>query len=158
MQPMFNQNFNPAEIMMGKGAQSQGGGPYLNTGKSPKGQSQPQGTVQAQAVRATGQGPYDQAFRQNLATYAGGQSARPGGYLGFNPTGDLFGQATGGGNAPVLGMPTSLLDQAMGGQGFSFTPPPVAPQPGASTGKPQPGNWKFWLDAFGRQGNMLRGF
>ena len=95
----MNPSYNPASVMLGQGSSK----PYVNYG--------------AEAVRATGQGPYDSAYRQNLATYAGGGFQRPGGYLGFNPTGQLPGNPTGTGSAPVQGAPTDLLSMALTGTG-----------------------------------------
>lgn len=84
-----------------------------------------------ESVRATGSGPFDSAYRQNLATYAGGQFERPGGNLSFNPTSsNLFGNPTGGGNDPVLGMGNSLLSLGLGGQPAAFnTPQPQTTNP-----------------------------
>lgn len=121
-----------------------------------------------EAVRATGTGPFDSAYRQNLATYAGGQFQRPGGVLSFNPTaqqgqaGALGGLPTGGGNAPITGSPNSLLGMAIGGAPFS--PPGGAPAPSTTTKntppKPiwqQPG-WQQWLNGLTNQGRLLRGY
>ncbi len=79
-------------------------------------------------VQATGSGPYDPAYRQNLAAYAGGQLYNPTGVMQFNPTNfsTYPGGMTGGGTAPLPGMPTTLLQQAMGGQPFSYAPPTQA--------------------------------
>lgn len=112
-------------------------------------------TLTPESIRATGSGPFDAAYRQNLATYAGGQFSRPGG-MSFNPTdpSTFPGNPTGGGTAPVTGMPSTLLDTALSGQGFSWTPP----QP-AQTGQ-NPGNFmglQQWMDNFmknGRGGRM----
>lgn len=91
------------------------------------GQSTPNtsGYLAPSAVRATGTGPYDSAYRQNLATYAGGQLYNPTGYMGFNPTqpSSYPGQPTGGGTAPLPGMPNTLLQQSTLGQPFSWVPP-----------------------------------
>ena len=174
-----NAQYNPGQVMLGGGGNmprpianpirvgvfgSGGGGgtdsrPYLPNNKV--GAPSAGGTtVGPQAVRATGTGPYDSAYRQNLATYAGGLFSRPGGTLAFNPTDPNafqgMGQPTGGGNAPVSGAPTGLLDQALGGSPFSFTP--QAPQ--AATPQPQQptGNdyWKFWLNQYGSPLNNMR--
>lgn len=107
---------------------------------------QPTGTLGSEAIRATGSGPFDPSFRQNLATYAGGNFQRPGGFLGFNPTGSMFGNPTGGGNAPVLGMPNNLMSMALGGQSFQFTPPESSTT--NTTKKPAYSfnpSWKDWL-------------
>lgn len=78
-----------------------------------------------QTVRATGGGPFDAAYRQNLTTQAGGEWARPGGNLSFNPTGPLnFGTPQGGGNAPNFGLPPTLLS-IMGPQPGTANPPPT---------------------------------
>jgi len=108
------------------------------------------GTLGPESIRATGTGPFDAAYRQNLATYAGGQFSRPGG-MSFNPTdpNTFPGNPTGGGTAPVTGMPSTLLDTALSGQGFSWTPP----QP-AQTGQ-NPGDFmglQQWMDQFMRNG------
>lgn len=93
-------------------------------------------TLGAEAVRDTGTGPFDAAFRQNLATYAGGQFQRPNGFLGFNVTGNTpFGTPTGGGSAPLPGMGGSLLQAALGGQAFG-APAAPAPTPAASDNFP----------------------
>jgi hypothetical protein len=153
----FNANFNPMNVSLQGGDQIKG--PYLQTGDqrptgnpgmktvgtSPLGPQKPAGNpgmkpgvVGAQAVRATGQGPYDPAFRQDLATYAGGQFSRPGGNLSFNPTGQL---------PAGLGANNSLLSQALGGQAFSFAPPKPK-QPVKKVGRTMqpgdqdPGNWR----------------
>lgn len=83
-----------------------------------------QGVLGSEAVRATGSGPFDASYRQNLASFAGGQWFKPNGFLGLDPTGSqLFGNPTGGGTAPIAGMPNSLLDYAMGGSPFSWMNP-----------------------------------
>jgi len=114
-----------------------------------------QGIVGPESVRATGKGPFDQPYRQNLATYAGGQFAKPGGILSFNPT-DLStfpGAPTGGGTAPVSGMPASLLDMALGGSPFSWT----SPQPAQTAATPpRIGTIQDWMDWFMRNGRGLR--
>src|SRR6202012_347275 len=141
-------DYNPAKVMLGSG----GSGPYINSSSSPTHTpiqqasgfaTQPnpiqqastniggtaqvpiqQNTLAPESVRATGSGPFDDAYRQNLATYAGGQFQRPGGNLSFNPTStSLFGNPTGGGNDPVLGMGNSLLSLGLGGQPAAFANP-----------------------------------
>lgn len=114
------------------------------------------GYLAPEAVRATGTGPFDAAYRQNLATYAGGQFQRPGGVLGFNPTGtDLFGAPTGGGTAPVPGMGTGLLESALGGQPFSFQQPaPTNTQTAPSDGNTV-NSWQDWLNRYRQQGRMF---
>lgn len=155
------QMFNSGNVSLGPGGS---GGVYMKgpTDKlpAPKGGAPQadQQTLGAQAVRATGSGPFDNTYRQNLATYAGGFSQRPGGFLGFNPTGNIMGGPTGGGNAPVMGGPTDLLTAAMGGQGFSTPQQASAPSPtpGASTGQAR-NPLSFWLNQFQNQGNPFRG-
>lgn len=116
-------------------------------------------SVGPEAVRATA-GPFDSAYRQNLATYAGGNFFRPGGSLAFDPTSTnpLPGSApTGGGTAPVAGLPTSLVAQAIGGSPFSWTPPPPPDQ--SSTQSTQSflrGPGRFWLNQLGNNGNLFR--
>jgi hypothetical protein len=119
--------------------------------------SQPVQTLGAEAVRATGTGPYDNAYRQNLASYAGGFSQRPGGMLGFNPTGNIMGSPTGGGTAPVQGGMPDLLSNALAGGGFQAQLPQPTPQAGASTGTPRRDPLKFWLNQYQTQGNPFRG-
>lgn len=107
----------------------------------------PFGTLGASPVRATGSGPFDPSYRQNLSTYAMGQFAPPQQGWNINPTNPgNVGMATGGGNAPVYGMPQSLLGQAQGGQPFSWAPPQQLLQ-GAQR-PPQIGDAQFWLDQF----------
>jgi hypothetical protein len=135
-----------------------GATPYINPNQ-----------VKSEAVRATGSGPFDSAYRQNLATYAGGQLQRPNGLLSFNPTaqpgqaGALGGVATGGGNAPVQGAPNNLITLALGGQGYA-TPTQPTSQSSAST-NPQNANpiwkqpdWQQWLNQLTNQGGLLRGY
>ena len=171
----FGTNFNPSAVMMGRGSGTTS--PYLWTGTGsappaptapPKSQMVPAGqfsaggptptggTLAPETIRTTGTGPFDPAYRQNLASYAGGQFSRPGGSMNFNPTdpSTFPGQPTGGGNAPVTGMPSSLMDMALGGQGFSWTPPPVAQT------SQNPGDFQTlqqWMNQFlinGRNGRM----
>jgi hypothetical protein len=156
--------YNPAQVMMGYSGSGPylPTGPDENKGKGPPtdqgpaqqpGQQmfggpaqltvgqpsrpQPGNVLQSESVRASGTGPFDQAYRQNLATYAGGQLQRPGGNLSFNPTGTDFPSGP------------SLLEQALGGQAFS-TPPPAA-QAAA------PLSWQDWLKRFRGQGRMFDG-
>lgn len=118
-----------------------------------------QGVLGSEAIRATGQGPFDQSFRQNLATYAGGQFQRPGGQLSFNPTSPInFGSPVGGGNAPVLGMPQTLTGQALGGSPFSWAPP-VATTGTQGRQLGGPAGWlDQWLRNSGFNGGMGRNF
>lgn len=126
--------FNSGSVSMGPGRM---GGPYVPTRAlaqpgggtaAPGGQAPavPPGNILGpESVRATGNGPFDPAYRQDLATFAGGLFAKPGGALSFNPTalGSTWGQPTGGGTAPVFGMPSTLSQLAIGGNPFTFTPP-----------------------------------
>ena len=159
--------FNPRSVSLGQGQNNRI--PYINNidwmrpkpmpynGRpakltlDPADQAPPPNVLSSEAVRATGTGPYDSAYRQNLATYAGGQFTRPGGNLSFNPTGALFGNPTGGGNAPVLGMPDSLVGQALSGNPFKFTPPPPPPPQSDESQLSNPLGW--WRDQFLNDGN-----
>jgi hypothetical protein len=120
-----------------------------------------QNTLAPEAVRATGTGPFDSAYRQNLATYAGGQFQRPGDNLSFDPTSpNLFGNPTGGGNAPVLGMGNSLLSMGLGGQPAAFQNPST-PTANPTMGSNQLGsslqNWLKQLNQFGIGGSNFAG-
>jgi hypothetical protein len=69
-------------------------------------------------VRATGPtAGFDPSYLQNLATSDAGAFSRPSGGLAFNPLGNLTGLpgqgVSGGGNAPVPGMPQGMLTQAL---------------------------------------------
>jgi hypothetical protein len=117
-------------------------------------QSQPSGVLGSQVVRATGSGPFDAAYRQNLATYTGGQFQRPGGVLAFNPTAPFMGNPG--------GSPSDFITQALGGGGYSTPQPPQQPQ---ATGTPiqrkpiwQQPDWQQWLGGLTRQGGLLRGY
>lgn len=131
--------FNPMSVLMRQRIQQPG---TPNSGDA---------YLQPTTVRATGSGPFDPAYRQNLATYAMGQyqPQSPTG-TSFNPTGPIpFGQATGGGNAPVLGTPQTLLGQALGGNPFttpSPSTPPVSSANNASGG--QFGDINSWLQQY----------
>jgi hypothetical protein len=166
-------SFDPGKVIFGN---SGSGAPYvprtapksnLITARQQPGISQtgqPTGVLTPESVRASGPpamyGP-NQAWAQNLATYAGGQFARPGGTLSFNPLNPATfpGQPTGGGNAPVLGQPQSLLDMALGGQPFSW----AAPQPSRDTQgnnipAGQQGDLQAWMDQYLRGGrNQMMG-
>jgi hypothetical protein len=177
--PAMNPNYNPAQVMMrNPNAGSFGGGasgPYLGGGEqsgarnvgqesfgpnriaktglpTPK-PAPPSNILQSETVRATGGGPFDSAYRQNLATYAGGQMARPGGNLSFNPTSATpFGNPTGGGTDPITGGPNSLTAMALGGEGFSYTAPkPPVPKKNSSM---QP-DWQDWLSSRSRYGRGM---
>jgi hypothetical protein len=171
MPSLTDTTFNPGSVMMGgSGAQ-----PYMPTGQVPKlgskspadpaygnvtiGPIQPQPNVLgAETVRATGSGPFDSAYRQNLATYGGGNFMRPGGNLSFNPTdaSTFPGNPTGGGNAPLPGLPDSLVGRALSGNPFSYTPP--SPNTPSGTVPPGTGNadilgFQDWLKRFLGQGS-----
>lgn len=156
-------SFDPGQVMMNAGG---GNAPYVGTpsstsrfnaqqNKTPA-QSAPKAFLGAESVRATGSGPFDAAYRQNLATYAGGQFMRPSGGLNFNPTqpSSFPGMPTGGGNAPAIGVPQTLLGQALGGQPF-VPQTPAPPLSGMQTNLLNPQN--FWLDQFLNQGKYGSG-
>lgn len=136
------------------------GGPITESGgpnvPAPSPQQPQQKTLGPESVRATGTGPFDQAYRQDLATYAGGLFGRPGGNLSFNPTSNQpFGGAqVGGGNAPLFGMPNTMLGNALGGNPFSFTP--QQPTKGANNTQPGLNQMQAWLNQFMNQGRGLR--
>jgi len=161
--------YNPMQVMMGspgktgvpyiggQPAPAQTGGPVSlpmnggGLGAAPQGPN----VVGPESVRATGTGPFDSAYRQDLATYAGGLFNRPGGNLSFNPTGqNAFGAPTGGGNAPLLGMPNTLLQQALGGNPFTYQPP--QPQNKSIVNNPSL-TMQDWLNQFMNQGSNQRG-
>jgi len=164
--------FNPMQVMMG--GPNKAGAAYIprippkqtspiQPGKeTPQGQSTPQpttATVKPEAIRATGSGPFDAAFRQNLATFAGGLFNRPGGNLSFNPTSNqAFGGApTGGGNDPAIGMPSTLLQNALGGNPFSFSPPqPTQPPSTANQQAPDLLQVQDWWNRMMGQGMNQR--
>lgn len=77
-----------------------------------------------------------------------------GGSLNFDPTGNRlpFAQSTGGGNAPLPGLPTSLIGQALGGNPFSFTPPQPQ-QPPQQDQFTDPLGW--WRNQFLNNGNAF---
>lgn len=116
-------------------------------------------------IGASGAGPFDPAYRQNLAVYGGGQFAAPSSNWMFNPTqlGNSFGNPTGGGNAPVMGMPTTLLAQALGGNPFYAQSPAQQAGGNQSTvgSAPTPtqtGQWNWlpaWLQQYLSSGNNL---
>lgn len=132
--------FNPSQVNIG----GSNGGPYL----------------QSEAVRATGDGPFDPTYRQNLATYGGGTFARPGGMLAFNPTdpNSIPGMPTGFGTAPVPGLPGSLLDFGLAGMGFSG-PKPQQQGSEITTGSADitsDNSWQEWANKFSNMGSLLR--
>jgi hypothetical protein len=164
--------FDPGQVMMGGAGRK----PYLplrnpdignyNAGTATANggpqqvpiQQPPTGNLGAETVRATGKGPFDAAYRQNLATYSGGQFARPGGNMSFNPTdaSTFPGNPTGAGNAPLPGLPDSLISRALGGNPFSFAAPtPPSPVTNDTMGQPEIPDWRTWLQQFRNQG---RGF
>jgi hypothetical protein len=120
--------------------------------QTPQPSQSPQQTVLgAESVRATGQGPFDAAYRQNLATYGGGQFQRPGGNLSFNPTSSQpFGQTP----------PTDLLSLALGGQAFGAAQPAATQSPTTPVRKPiwQGPDWQKWIQQLTNQGGLLRGY
>lgn len=172
----LNPSYNPSAVMLGNFQ----GGPYLKTDpirrvneggtttstpSTPAPQPSPNPnpnstTLGAESIRSTGSGPFDSAYRQNLATFAGGQFSRPGGSMNFNPTdpSTFPGNPTGGGNAPITGLPTSLLDNAIGGQGFSWTPPATDPNATSGSGQQTPNilNLQDWIKRFLLNGNYQR--
>ena len=132
--------FNPLQVGLKPGSNPYMGGPISQkpqAGSNPSSPAQQGGITQkpgaqslgAQGILATGNGPGGAAYGQNLASYAGGQFMRPQGGLQFNPfniSQTQFGSPVGGGNAPSIGMPNTLLGQAQGGQPFAPTPPATA--------------------------------
>jgi len=140
--------YNPAQVMMGYSSRY----PYLRIGTEDRGTGAadtnpapapvPQSsTLAPESVRATGTGPFDAAYRQNLATYAGGLLSRPGGNLSFDPTG------------PASDFPSgpSLLEQALGGGAWQ----PQTPTPAQQSAAPL--SWQDWLTQFRNQGSLLTG-
>lgn len=181
MAALTDATFNPGKVLMGGPSSS----PYMNPGpaqyaggplqvpkqppKTPADPSYgsailnptaPANVLGSETVRATGKGPFDSAYRQNLATYAGGNFVRPGGNLSFNPTdaSTFPGNPTGGGTAPLPGLPDSLVGTALGGNPFSFTPPaPVTPSAStpAGTGNTDILGFQDWLKRFLGQGSSF---
>lgn len=120
--------------------------------------SGPSNVLGAESVRASGGPAGNQAWQQDLATFAGGQFQRPSGNLSFNPLSPtpFGGAATGAGNAPVMGMPTSLLQQALGGGGFSATnADQVAPQSNNNVPSGPAPSSQDWLDRYLGGGRMM---
>lgn len=148
----------PMPVWGGKPPMAGGGQPFTDNGGSGSQAATPSApnVVGPESVRATGTGPFDQAYRQDLATYAGGLFARPGGNLSFNPTSNqpFGGAAVGGGSAPVFGMPNTLLQNALGGNPFSFTPP--LPAQGATNNQPGTQQMQDWLNQLLGQGRNQR--
>jgi hypothetical protein len=129
-----------AAILGGQQTPSAPAGPYINPGakmQSPVAPQQPSvystmpattqmGSLQNTAMGGAGQnqvratGPtagFDPSYLQNLATSDAASFTRPSGGLNFNPLGNLTGLpgqgVSGGGNAPVPGMPQGMLTQAL---------------------------------------------
>lgn len=147
-------NYNPSAVMMRQ--PNSPGTPYLGPSKiiSPGSTSRPGpnvpsgGVLGAQAIRATGNTPgYDPAYGQNLATYGGGQFSGVTSYNPFNLS-TFPGQPTGGGNAPVAGMPNTLLSQAQGGQAFSWNPPATKSQAVSAAPATAVTSLQDWLQQF----------
>lgn len=97
----------------------------------------------SEAVRNTNQGSqFDPQYMQNMATYIGGLFSRPQGQLGFNPLGDLseISPPSGFGNAPLPGLPPTLLNSALSGFPFASSTPATATATGiggvSDTGAP----------------------
>jgi hypothetical protein len=144
----------PTQVVYGSNM-GNGVKPYMP--QTPPKQQQPSSyTVGPNAVRATGSGPFDAQYRQNLATYAGGLFQNNG-MMSFNPTNPATfpGQPTGGGTAPVSGMPNTLLSQALGGQPFSWMPPTPTSTPSGSGNLQSQGSNNWWLQQMLGQGQMF---
>jgi hypothetical protein len=169
MAAQFGANYNPSSVMMG--APAKGSSPYLPLAPAKPKPTAPAApppsstTLAATANRPTGPSAgYDPAYLQNLMSYSAGQFQQPSGGFRFNPTdvNTFPGAPTGGGSAPVLGMPNTLLGQAQGGQPFSWNAPstPIAPTP---TGGPAPGSpnanvtLQQWLQQFLQGGSPWSG-
>jgi hypothetical protein len=92
--------------------------------------------IRANTPNGAGQG-FDPAYLQNLATAIGGlfsNSKQGGNVMNLNPLGNLseISPNSGiGGNAPTLGEPMTLLQNALNGLAFMFQQPqpPTAPNP-----------------------------
>ena len=124
--------------------------------------------IGAQSVRATGGGAGDAGWRQNLATFSGGQFTRPGGSLAFNPlsTNPFSAQSapSGGGNAPAMGSPSTLLQYALGmnpmtglppSGGGSATPSSAPAQSPTPSGGGTINSIPDWLEMYMSQGGMV---
>lgn len=93
-----------------------------------------QGGDPSGGIRATGPSSgFDPNYLQNLATSDAGIFSRPQGGLAFNPLGNLesISGTSGGGNAPVAGIPQGMLTQALAA---NPTFQPVAQQTGLAPG------------------------
>ncbi len=175
---IMNTNFDPGRVLLGTPSRKQ---PYLpnpdagrfgNFGHPPPVEASGNATAPrtdvpvpslgqmqnnvlgSESVRSSGSGPFDSTYRQNLATYGGGQFARPGGNMSFNPTdaSTFPGNPTGGGNAPLPGLPDSLISRAIGGNPFSFSPPQPAAITPATSDQPDIMDWQDWLRQMRQQG------
>jgi hypothetical protein len=146
---MLDTQYNPMDVAWGKTAKT--GMPYVSQKsqiKGPPTTPNQQNVMGPQTVQSTGAGPFDAAYRQNLAVQAGGQWARPGGSLSFNPTGPLnFGAQSGGGNAPTFGLPPTLLS-IMGPTPSAPAQPKASPAPAQPTG-PSQSSVDAWLQGMG---------
>ena len=141
----LDMKYNPMDVAWGRSRRT----PYVATSPpappaTPAG-PQPGGSnmIGGGSVTATGSGPFDANYRQNLAVQTGGQWARPNGNLSFDPTGPLnFGTPSGGGNAPNFGLPPTLLS-VMGPQPGTPVNPPAAPAPAPAPAQPkrEPSAW-----------------
>jgi hypothetical protein len=90
--------------------------PNPQVGPTPGGPTPMQGGDPSGGVRATGPtAGFDPSYLQNLATSDAGIFSRPAGGLSFNPLGNLasISGTSGGGNAPVAGIPQGMLTQAL---------------------------------------------
>ena len=114
-------------------------GPADNSGMTTGATGPGQGAydpLASQAVRPTSFGNFDPQYGQNLATFIGGMFQRPqqNQPLQFNPYGNLTDANVqypnlGGGNAPLPGLPQTLLQWA---QFFNPTALAGTPQPNAT--------------------------
>lgn len=104
----------------------------------------PTNVLGPQAIRPSGSSSgFDPQYLQNLATAIGGLFSRPSGNLSFNPLGNLgeISPSTGGGTAPVPGLPSTMLQDALQGLAFMFNPPSSAPTPVAANPVTGGGNY-----------------
>lgn len=101
--------------------------------QNPSAPAPPGNVLGAQSIRPTGDAKgYDPSYLQNLATAIGGLFSRPQGNLNFNPLGNLseISPSSGmEGNAPLPGLPSTWLQDALNGLGFSFGAPTPATTP-----------------------------
>lgn len=108
---------------------------------SPAPTRSPGSVLPAQSLRASGpsQG-FDPQYLQNLTTAIGGLFSRPQGNLSFNPLGnlsDISSPGLGFGNAPLPGLPSTMLQDAINGLAFMFNQPQAS---GGGGGNPILGN------------------